>query len=192
MRVDSREEERDMSKTREPIYSIAVWGVLGFAAVLLQAIWSLTPIALEPILNGTLTSFQIAIYLAWVGFMIYSEGYRGFQLKMAPRVAARAMYAARHPQPLWLIILAPVFCMGLIHATRKRLIVSWCVLIGIVALVIAVRTLGQPWRGIIDGGVVVGLTWGLVWTLWYFIRAVAGHPMPVPDDVPRSAAQAVG
>ena len=31
-----------------------------------------------------------------------------------------------------IVLLAPLFCMGLFHATRKRLIVSWCALTGIV------------------------------------------------------------
>lgn len=172
--------------TRKPVHAVAVWGVLGFAAIVFRAVWSLTPVALAPIRSGTMTALQWLLYIGWLVFMVYSEGYKGFQRKVAPRVAARAMYAARNPRPL-LVILAPLFCMGLIHATRKRLIVSWCALTGIVLLVIVVRQLDQPWRGIIDGGVVAGLGWGLVAMLWYFARALQGHPMPVPADVPDEA-----
>jgi hypothetical protein len=171
------------TSTRKPVYAVAVWGVLGFAAIVFRAVWSLTPIALEPIRAGTMTALQWALYVGWLGFMVYSEGYKGFQRKVAPRVAARAMYAATHPRPL-LVILAPLFCMGLIHATRKRLIVSWCVFTGIVVLVILVRQLEQPWRGIVDGGVVAGLGWGLVALLWSFVRALQGHRTPVPADLP--------
>lgn len=171
---------------REPVYAVAVWGVLGFAAIVFRAVWSLTPVALAPIRAGTMTALQWALYIGWLAFMVYSEGYKGFQRKVAPRVAARAMYAARNPRPL-LVILAPLFCMGLFHATRKRLIVSWCALTGIVLLVILVRQLDQPWRGIVDGGVVAGLGWGLVAMLWSFVRALQGHPMSVPADVPDEA-----
>ncbi|GAB4528506.1 MAG: hypothetical protein Tsb0020_45650 [Haliangiales bacterium] len=170
------------SRTRAPVYPVAFWGVLGFAAIVFRAVWSLTPIAVESALSG-LSGLQWALGLGWVGFMVYSEGYKGFQLKVAPRVAARAMYLARNPRPV-LVILAPLFCMGLIHATRKRLIVSWCVLIGIVTMVLLVRQVGQPWRGIVDAGVVAGLMWGLISILWWFGRALLGHDLPVPSDVP--------
>lgn len=169
--------------TRKPVYAVAVWGVLGFAAIVFRAVWSLTPVALAPIRAGTMTALHWFLYIGWLVFMVYSEGYKGFQRKVAPRVAARAMYAARHPRPL-LVIFAPLFCMGLFHATRKRLIVSWCAFTGIVLLVICVRQLDQPWRGIVDGGVVAGLGWGLVAMLWSFARALQGHPMSVPADVP--------
>jgi apolipoprotein N-acyltransferase len=101
------------------------------------------------------------------------------------------MYAARHPRPV-IVVLAPLFCMGLFHATRKRLIVSWCALIGIVGLIVLVRQLDQPWRGIVDGGVVAGLGWGLVAMLWFMVRALLGHPMPVPADVPEDALPVAG
>lgn len=168
-----------------PLYLAAVWGVLGFSALLVQALLRLTPVALEPVRDGSLTGVQIAIYALWVLFMAYSEGYRGFQKQFSPRMAVRAMHLSRHPRPL-LVALAPVFCMGLIHATRKRLIVAWSLLIGIVLLVIGVRALSQPWRGIIDGGVVVGLGWGLLSVLWYFVRALFGHPPDVSPDLPES------
>lgn len=172
--------------TRKPVYAAAVWGVLGFAAIVFRAVWSLTPIALAPIRAGTMTTVQWLLYVGWLLFMVYSEGYKGFQRKVAPRVAARAMYLAHHPRPLH-VLLAPLFCMGLIHATRKRLIVSWCALTGIVSLVLIVRQLDQPWRGIIDGGVVAGLGWGLLAVLWSFARALQGHAMPVPADIPGEA-----
>ena len=177
--------KRGMSSSpdRKPRYAIAVWGVLGFVLLLARAIWSLTPLALEPLVSGSLSTFQGGIYVLWVGFMAYSEGYRGFQCKVAPRVAVRAMYAAHHPRPV-LVALAPLFCMGLFHATRKRLIVSWTVLVGVVSMVVLVRYLGQPWRGIVDGGVVVGLLWGMVAILWFFVRSLLGRPPAVAPEVP--------
>jgi hypothetical protein len=171
------------SKSPELLYLAAFWGVLGFVAVMAKALWQLTPIALEPLRDHSMTTLQIGLYAGWVVFMAYSEGYKGFQRQLAPRMAARSLYLARYPRPLW-VLLAPAFCMGLFHATRRRLIVSWVILIGVVILVIAVRQLAQPWRGMVDGGVVVGLTWGTIAVLWYFILALTGRVPAISLDVP--------
>ena len=50
-------------------------------------------------------------------------------------------------------------------------------------LVALVRRLDQPWRGIIDAGVVVGLAWGLA-ALWIFTaRAFGPRGLDHPADV---------
>ena len=159
------------------------WGVFGFVALLVQAIYRLTPLALEPILAGEVLWWHWVLYGVSILFNGYTEGYRAFHLQVAPRVMARALYLAKHPRPL-LIALAPLFCMSLVYATRKRLLISWSVYAAIVVLVVAVRQLPQPWRGMIDAGVVVGLTWGMLSVLLFFFRGAAGKPMPVPADVP--------
>lgn len=153
------------------------------AALLVKALWQLTPMALEPIRDHALSSWQIALYGLWVVFMAYSEGYKGFQLQMAPRVAARSLYLAQNPRPLW-VALAPFFCMGLFHTTRRRLIVSWSIFIAVIVLVIAVRHLEQPWRGMVDGGVVVGLGWGLTAILWSFYLSLTGRLTDISPEVP--------
>jgi hypothetical protein len=93
--------------------------------------------------------------------MAYAEGYRGFQKAFSPRVAARALYLKKNPCLLH-VLLAPFFCMGFFHASRRRKITSFSVTSGIIVLILLVRLLPQPWRGIIDAGVVVGLAWGLI------------------------------
>lgn len=165
---------------------MVLWGVLGFAALLAHALWELFPLAAQPLRDHSLTSVQIALYVLWVAFMAYTEGYKGFQRQLAPRLVARGFYAARHRRALW-TALAPFFCMGLFHATRRRLIISWTIVIGVVMVVIAVRHLAQPWRGIIDGGVVVGLSWGLVAILWTLARAFLTEPPAVSMDIPQES-----
>lgn len=170
-----------MTAVRAP----GLWGIAGVLALLVQAIYRLTPYAVDAI-RGPLRPFEIAVLVAWVGINAYSEGHRGFHKMFSPRVIARARALDADPRPLF-VVLAPLYCMGLIHATRKRLIVSWVLTLGIVAIVIAVRMLEQPWRGIVDAGVVVGLAWGVVSILYFLARALGGHEMPVSPDVPANA-----
>ena len=177
-------------ETPRPRLWILLGGVLGFAALLVQALLRLTPLALEPVRAG-MTALQGAIYVGWVGFNAYAEGYRGFQCNVAPRVVARGRWLASHPKPL-LVLVAPLMCMGLVYASRKRLIVSWSVLSGIVVLVSLVRLLGQPWRGIIDGGVVIGLGWGLTALAAYLVIGLSGRAIDVALDLPAGAAGAAG
>lgn len=162
---------------------VGVWGIVGVAALLIQAIVRLTPLAIEPFEAGMLGAFHLALLAAWVLFAAYTEGYKAFQKQFTPRVVARAQYLSAHPRLLH-VILAPAFCMGFFHATRKRLIVSWVVTLSIIGLIIAVKMLAQPWRGIIDAGVVLALIWGVIALAYFTSRALAGHRMPVPPDVP--------
>lgn len=171
------------SRLRPAELAIAVWGVAGVLALLGQALLRLTPLALEPIERGMLGPGHWALYLGWTVFNAYAEGYRGFQRAFVPRVVARAFHLARHPRPVH-VALAPLFCMALFHARRRDLVRSWVLLIAIVCLVIVIRLLPQPWRGIIDAGVVAGLGWGAAALLIVFVRAVATGEVPETDSLP--------
>lgn len=161
----------------------AVWGLLGAAALLLNAVVRLAPVALEAFAAYRLDAWQWLLALGGVAFMGYFEGYRGFQQGFSPRVVVRALHLARNPRPLH-VILAPLFCMGLIHASRRRLVASWVLLVSIVAIVLVVRRLPQPYRGIIDVGVVFGLGWGLVALAAFAWAAVVGSPPRVSPELP--------
>ena len=161
----------------------SLWGVLGFTLILVQAIARLTPLALEPIRQGGLELWHWGLYGASVAVNAYSEGYRGFQLQAAPRIVARALHLDARPRPLH-VILAPLFVAGLFHATRRRLVATWLLYTGIAVLVVLVRLLDQPWRGVVDAGVVVGLTWGGLAILWIYGRALAGSPPAASPDLP--------
>lgn len=136
-----------------------MWGGLGVVFILVFAVYRLLPIAMAPILDG-LNIFEWAVLAANVVFMAWSEGFKGFQLRFSPRVAARTLYLARNPG--WINgLLAPLFCIGYFCASRRGLIAAWVGTLAIVILVLLVHQLVQPWRGILDAGVVVGLSWGL-------------------------------
>ncbi|MSP62644.1 MAG: hypothetical protein EXR72_20410 [Myxococcales bacterium] len=160
----------------------AVWGLAGVALLLGNAIVRLAPRAWEA-LSSDLTWYQWAAVALVVVGMAWSEGYRGFQQAFSPRVAARARYLADHVT-LARALLAPLFCMAYFHATRRRQIVSLTVSAGIVVLVLVVRLIPQPWRGIIDCGVVVGLAWGLVALLVFALRAFSGRGLDHSPEVP--------
>jgi hypothetical protein len=161
----------------------ATWGVLGVGLLLMQAVVRLTPVALEPLVQGGLTTGQAMVYAAWVVTSLYAEGYRGFQKAFVPRTVARAFHLARTGRPL-LMALAPVYCMGLIHATRRRMITSWTIVLAIALAVVFVRRLPAPWRGVVDGGVVAGLLYGVVALALEFRRALRGAVPAYPLDLP--------
>lgn len=161
----------------------ALWGIFGFVLILCQAIFRLAPLAWRPLAAGHLEPYHYGLYGASILFNGYSEGYRAFQLQVAPRVMARASHLAQHPKTLH-VVLAPLFCMTLFHASRKRLIVSWSVYLAIITLIIFVRRLPQPWRGIVDAGVVVGLTWGVVAIVASFVALVRGGSLKTSAELP--------
>lgn len=104
-------------------------------------------------------------------YMAYAEGYKGFHLGFAPRVIARATYLRANPRLLH-VILAPAFCMGYIHATRRRKLLSFGLTSMIICFVLIVRALPQPWRGIVDAGVVAGLMLGIVSILFFHLQGL--------------------
>ncbi len=157
-----------MTLTKKLGWLGAIWGVAGVVTLLSFAVWRLSSHAQES-LEYDWGAMHYVVLVGWIFFMGYSEGYKGFQKGFSPRVASRALYLKEHCT--WLrLLLAPAFCMCYFDATKKRKIVAYCVTLGIVLLVMLFRFIPQPWRGILDFGVVVGLTWGITATLVYFLK----------------------
>jgi hypothetical protein len=160
----------------------ALWGLAGVVLLLGSAIYRLTPRAVEA------WSYEFGrqhwIFFAFVMlFMAYAEGYRAFQLGFSPRVAARARYLRTHRNALH-AVLAPLFCMGYFHAPKRRRITSISVTAGIIVLIVLVRLLPQPWRGLVDGGVVVGLAWGLISLVIFSLQALSRERFDYAPEVP--------
>ncbi len=172
--------------TRSPALELAIvlWAALGVVVVLVDAIVRLVPNAIEPIATATIDLPGALAYAVAIVGMAYAEGYRGFQLHFSPRVVARAAALARTPQPTWRIILAPLMTMGLIHATRRRLIATWMLVAMIVGLVVLVSLLDQPWRGAVDAGVVVGLSWGCTTIVIELVALLRGRAPSIDPDLP--------
>lgn len=161
-----------------------IWGVGGILLLLLFAIFRLGRVALELGQFG-LTFWQWLFMLSWFVYMVWAEGYKGFHLAFAPRVVIRASYLANNPKPLH-VLLAPLFCMGYIHATPKRRIMSIALSCMIVSFVLLARMLPQPWRGMVDVGVVAGLVFGVGSIVYYLLqlKQAGASSLPVPADVP--------
>ncbi|PON17024.1 hypothetical protein C2W62_15370 [Candidatus Entotheonella serta] len=167
-----------------------IWGLTGVVLMLGYAIIRLFPVTMAAF-EEPLQWYHWVCLIGFIGFMAYSEGYRGFQQAFSPRVAARLKYLYDYPRP-WHVLLSPLFCMGYFYIQRRRRIAIYILTTGIIAIILAVRLLSQPWRGIIDAGVLVGLTWGLVTVLMstqQAFSATPANPFPyapeVPDDAPR-------
>lgn len=164
---------------------IAAWGVFSVLGILAQALLRLTGYAIEPVREGMMGPGHWALYIGWSVFNLYAEGYRGFHKAFNPRVVARAFHLARNPKPLHLIFAGP-FCMAMFHAKKKNLILSWGLLSVIVVIVILVRMLPQPWRGIVDAGVVLGLGAGAASLVVQFAQVLFGGPIPETDSFPET------
>ena len=145
-----------------------IWGILGATILLSMAISRM----LSHVFEAFSGPYQLGFwhYLvggAWLFFMAYCEGYKGFQKGYSPRVASRALYL--RDKCTWpRLILAPLFCLGFINSTKRRKITIVILLIVITLIVTLFKHIPQPWRGVLDLGVAVGLSWGLI-AMWVFL-----------------------
>lgn len=147
-----------------------VWGVGAFVALLTTAVCRLSPLALAS-LDYDWQSRHYIVFLINFVMMAWCEGYRGFQLQFSPRFAARAAALYKEATPCQ-ALLAPFILMCFLEAPRRRLIAAYLLASGVVVLVALYRALPQPWRGILDAGVVVGLVWGIIATVWVTFYAL--------------------
>ncbi len=162
------------------------WGVLGTVLLLVDAIWRLLPVALAPLRQGP-DAVLVGTYVASMAIMAYVEGYRGFQLSFAPKVAARALGAWDALGPAK-VVLAPLYCMGLFGGARVEVARTWALVTIIVGFVIAVGQLPHDLRGAVDAGVVVGLSWGTAAILvasaheWVTLSSRGGVPGTATEE----------
>ncbi len=167
---------------------LTLWGCVGVILFLATSVYRLAMRATH-LDVAELTAMQAGFGVVWMVFMVYTEAYRGFYGQFSPRVVQRALYLPT--QPL-VVLFAPIAAMGLFHATRKRKIVGWSLITGIVCLVLVVRQLPAPWRELIDVGVTAGLGLGTLTVVWFTVRAMWGREPGVDPEFPASEVPAVG
>jgi hypothetical protein len=174
------------TKHRSPVltylaYLVWAWAVAGFTAILILAMLRMAPYAIEA-LSSALSIVHLSVLIGNVLAMAYYEGYKGFQLSFSPRFAARAQTLV-HKQSSSRVVFAPLFCMGFFDAPRRRIVRAIILTLAIISLVLIFRALPQPWRGILDAGVLVGLAWGCVVTVYFSVDALVRGGGRVPAEI---------
>ena len=168
-----------MQKTTRVIS--AVWGLGGVLLLVGYAVCRLIPFAMG-MATFELPWWQWLVLIVWCAYMAYSEGYAAFYKLFAPRTIARAQYLAHNAEvPLVRRILAPLFCMAYFGAPKRRVITAYSLTAGIIVLIILIHFVPQPWRGIIDSGVVLGLVCGLVAVVVWTIRVLTNPRVSIAD-----------
>lgn len=160
----------------------ALWGVVGVSLLFGSALYRLYPsvLGLERIDFVGRGRMALGVALLLAGCF---KGHQVFHCRFSPRIAARALYLRQNPSGVR-VILAPLFCLGYFHATRRRKIFSYGLLVLVVGLVFLVHLLAQPWRGMIDASVMLALGWGLI-SIWLFtFRAFFGTHFEVSPETP--------
>jgi hypothetical protein len=163
----------------------AVWGVGGHVVLLAVAVVQLSRAALRGLAEG-LAPWQWGVAAATVVTLCFFQGYRGFQRKFSRLVVARASHLARHPRRVD-ALLAPLYCMGLFHATRRRRMASAALVVIMIALAFAVGRLPEPYHAIVDLGVACGLLWGGLSMVAFAAGSLAGRPPAISLDLPASS-----
>jgi len=145
------------------------WAIIGLLALLGFACWRLSAYTIESF-SMPLNWLHWLVFIVWTLFMAHGEGYKGFQLKFSPRFAARCKYLLSNAS--WLqTVSAPLFCMAYFHAPKKRMVATFALTVMIIVFIFTFRLIPQPWKGLLDFGVVFGLAWGMTSTLYFCFKA---------------------
>lgn len=147
----------------------AGWGLVGVLLLLLDGVYRLVPVAWDALRWPALTATHRVFLVVWTVFAAVTEGHQTFRKRFAPRVARRMRELMTTPSAAHRI-LAPLYCMSLVGDEPRRMWIQRGLVVFIVGLVALVKRLPQPWRGLVDAGVVVALTWGVVEVL---LRGIA-------------------
>ena len=143
----------------------SIWGFVGVSLILLHGITCVYPYVVTLDFSKMFWYHYLSLIISII-FLGYAEGYKGFQLSFSPRVAQRLKLVFKNPSFVN-VVLSPLFCMGFFGISKKRMKITYILTITIIFLIIIIERISEPWRGIIDTGVLVGLSWGLL-SFWFF------------------------
>ena len=162
----------------------AIWGIVGVLFLIGYAVLRLEPVALDAF-SYPLAWYHWLLLLLNTSVTLYFKGHFAFQKGLSPRVAGRARYLRSHPQALHLL-LAPLFCMGYFHIVRRKQVITIITTLAMVMLIMGVRLLSQPWRGLIDVGILSALAWGFLTILVYSFQALTQAQCRFGDFIPKA------
>ena len=147
----------------------AVWCVGGVVFVLSMGMYRISPAVLE-LSWGAMSVVERVGLLVFVALMLVGKGWFGLHRGFAPRVVIRARELAGEPR-LLPVLLAPLVGMGLAFSSAKRLALGWGLIAAITVAVQIILRLPEPWRGIVDAGVIAGLGVGVLSLVWHALVA---------------------
>jgi len=136
------------------------WAMLGVGAVFAWAVWRLGGRGVTTIRSGLDPLEWVVLALLTAAFA-YGEGFLALDRRWVPRLVERAR-RLRDDRRLFVRALAPLYGLSLIGLGRRELLQGWLGTVAIIAAVLVIRSLPEPWRGIVDFAVAVALAWGLV------------------------------
>lgn len=138
----------------------ACWALLGVVLLFATAVVRLGARGIATIRGGLDPAEWAALAVLTVLFL-YGEGVRGLQRRWVPAVLRR-IDELRTERRVSHRLLAPLHAMLLVGAPKATLWRAWAGVAAIVAAVLVVRSLPEPWRGMTDFAVATALAWGLV------------------------------
>jgi hypothetical protein len=74
--------------------------------------------------------------------------------------------------------------MALFHARSRTMRVAWITLTLILCAIALLRITPQPWRGIVDAGVVIGIGIGALSLLLHAVQVFTGQRAPASPELP--------
>lgn len=110
--------------------------------------------------EGLAPAEWVALLLLTLVF-VYGEGVRAIERRWVPHFVERAR-GVRHARNPLVRLLAPLYGLSLIAASRRELVKAWAGIAAIAGLVVLVQRFPHPWRGITDFAVAIALLWGLI------------------------------
>ncbi len=137
----------------------ALWAIAGVAALFLFAIVRLGERGISVVASGLGPNQWIIFGLLLLVFVVV-EGRAALQGRWVPMLVRRAG-ELRRSTARGHRILAPLYGMSLVGAPPRRLARAWLGTLAVVAAILLVRVLPDPWRGLIDLSVAAALAWGL-------------------------------
>lgn len=133
-------------------------------------------------------TIQLSIYAATVVIFALGQGNRCLQRLFAPLVVKRAFNLDYSKSRTVNFVLAPLYVMGLLHATKSRLIKSSNLIFGTAALQIALQSgmiisggASSPLLSILNAGFAAGFGWGVVSLAWLYVSSIVSGKTPTYD-----------
>jgi hypothetical protein len=163
------------ARARAGSWAPSTFGLSLVGLTLVEAVYRLGTRALLSISEGLSPGQWVLLCLSIVAFA-YGEGYRALHRRFVPHLLERASELssdARPPLRTWL--LAPGYLLCLVQAAPLERRRAWLSIVLIAGAVLVVRRLPEPYRGIVDAGVAVALSIGLVSLLLGYAAAVRGR-----------------